>query len=345
MKIAVGISGGVDSTVAALLLRERGHDVVGVTMTLGRADEEQSLAEAKSAAERLGIPLHVFDFAAEWKREILQYVAETYRGGETPNPCVRCNETVKFGAFVDAARASGLQFDKFATGHYARIVADGGRFHLLRGVDRAKDQSYFLYRLPQSRLAEVLFPLGEFTKPEIRAIAAENGLASHDRHDSQDFYGGNYSMLVDEPDRPGDIVDCAGRVLGRHRGFWHYTIGQRKGLGVAAPHPLYVVELRPQCNQVVVGQADDTIRHVVRIADCAWTSGEPPAGDGLSVKIRSTGEPLPCALDGDRIEIPAGVSGVASGQSAVLYKGEEVLGGGIIEAAESEGEGFRRSRR
>ena len=316
MKVAVGISGGVDSAVAALLLKERGHEVIGVTMTLGRADEAKSLAEEQAAAERIGIPLKVFDFAAEWKREILQYVSETYLDGQTPNPCVRCNETVKFGLLPRAAFELGCE--RFATGHYARVGngEQGTGNRLLRGVDRSKDQSYFLYRVKPEILARTIFPLGELTKDEVRAKARAFGLEVADKGDSQDFCGGDPMRIVNEPDREGEVVTVGGKVIGRHRGYWNYTVGMRKGLGIGGGTPYYVVALDAARNRVIVGFRDDAVRHDLELVDTVGTIDK-----SLPVKVRSAGEP--------RL-LKDGIAGVAPGQSAVFYDGDAVVGGGII---------------
>ena len=332
MKVAVGISGGVDSAVAALLLKEQGYDVVGVTMTLGRADEAKSLAEAKAAAERLGIPLKVFDFAAEWKREILQYVAVTYLGGQTPNPCVRCNETVKFGLLPRAAFEMGCE--RFATGHYARIGngEQGTGNRLLRGVDRGKDQSYFLYRVRPEILERTVFPLGELTKDEVRAKARAFGLEVAEKGDSQDFCGGDPMKIVNEPDREGEVVTVDGKVIGRHRGYWNYTVGMRKGLGIGGGTPYYVVALDAARNRVIVGFKDDAVAREFKVVDRVGflTSGKDSASP-LSVKVRSAGEPRgPVTVEGDSVKCPNGIAGVAPGQSAVFYDGDVVVGGGII---------------
>ena len=317
MKVAVGISGGVDSAVAALLLKEQGYDVVGVTMTLGRADEAKSLVEAQAAAERLGIPLKVFDFAAEWKREILQYVSETYLGGQTPNPCVRCNETVKFGLLPRAAFEMGCE--KFATGHYARVgKRDEGRGKrlLMRGVDRGKDQSYFLYRVRPEILERTLFPLGELTKDEVRAKARAFGLEVAEKGDSQDFCGGDPMKIVNEPDREGEVVTVGGKVIGKHRGYWNYTVGMRKGLGIGGGTPYYVVALDAERNRVIVGFKDDAVRYDLELTDTVGVIDK-----SLPVKVRSAGEPK---------LLKDGIAGVAPGQSAVFYRGDEIVGGGII---------------
>ena len=314
MKVAVGISGGVDSAVAALLLKEQGYDVVGVTMTLGRADEAKSLAEAQAAAERLGIPLKVFDFAAEWKREILQYVSETYLGGQTPNPCVRCNETVKFGLLPRVAFEMGCE--KFATGHYARLVSRLSSPVLCRAVDKSKDQSYFLYRVRPEILARTLFPLGELTKDEVRAKARAFGLEVAEKDDSQDFCGGDPMRIVNEPDREGEVVTVGGKVIGKHRGYWNYTVGMRKGLGIGGGTPYYVVALDAERNRVIVGFKDDAIRHDLELTDTVGVIDK-----SLPVKVRSAGEP--------RL-LRDGIAGIAPGQSAVFYDGDVVVGGGII---------------
>ena len=317
MKIAVGISGGVDSAVAALLLKEQGHEVVGVTMTLGRDDEAKSLAEAKAAAERLGIPLKIFDFAAEWKREILQYVSETYLGGETPNPCVRCNEMVKFGLLPRAA--FGLGCERFATGHYARIVSRLSSPVLLRAIDRTKDQSYFLYRVKPEILERTIFPLGELTKDEVRAKARAFGLEVAEKGDSQDFCGGDPMKIVNEPDREGEVVTIDGKVIGKHRGYWNYTVGMRKGLGIGGGTPYYVVALDAARNRVIVGFKDDAVRYDLELTDTVGTIDK-----SLPVKVRSAGEP--------RL-LKDGIAGIAPGQSAVFYDGDTVVGGGIITQA------------
>ena len=314
MKVAVGISGGVDSAVAALLLKEQGHEVVGVTMTLGRADEAKSLAEAKAAAERLGIPLKIFDFAHEWNSHVLDYVRMTYLGGKTPNPCVRCNETVKFGLLPQAAFEMGCE--RFATGHYARLVSRLRSPVLLRAVDRSKDQSYFLYRVRPEILERTIFPLGEMTKDEVRAKARAFGLAVAEKGDSQDFCGGDPMRIVNEPDREGEVVTVDGKVIGRHRGYWNYTVGMRKGLGIGGGTPYYVVALDAMRNRVIVGFKDDAIRYDLELTDAVGVIDK-----SLPVKVRSAGEP--------RL-LKDGISGIAPGQSAVFYDGDVVVGGGII---------------
>ena len=316
MKVAVGISGGVDSAVAALLLKEQGHEVVGVTMTLGRANEAKALAEAKAAAERLGIPLRVFDFTHEWNSCVLDYIRTTYLGGKTPNPCVKCNETVKFGLLPQAAFEMGCE--RFATGHYARVgIRDqGSGIRLMRGVDKAKDQSYFLYRVRPEILERTIFPLGEMTKDEVRAKARAFGLEVAEKGDSQDFCGGDPMRIVNEPDREGEVVTVGGKVIGRHRGFWNYTVGMRKGLGIGGGTPYYVVALDAAKNRVIVGFKDDAVCYDLELTDTVGVIDK-----SLPVKVRSAGEPK---------YLKDGIAGVAPGQSAVFYDGDTVVGGGII---------------
>ena len=314
MKIAVGISGGVDSSVAALLLKAEGQEVIGVTMTLGRAGEVKSLAEAKAAAKRLGIELKVFDFSHEWNSCVLDYIRATYLGGKTPNPCVRCNEAVKFGLLPRAAFELGCE--RFATGHYARLVSRLSSPVLCRAVDKSKDQSYFLYRVRPEILERTIFPLGELTKDEVRAKARAFGLEVADKGDSQDFCGGDPMKIVNEPDREGEVVTIAGKVIGRHRGYWNYTVGMRRGLGIGGGTPYYVVALDAKQNRVIVGFKDDAVRHDLELTDTVGIIDK-----SLPVKVRSAGEPK---------LLKDGIAGIAPGQSAVFYDGDVVVGGGII---------------
>ena len=344
MKIAVGLSGGVDSSVAAALLKSQGHEVVGITMKLWREGryrggakdacfgpgEAEDIARAEKLCRNLDIPYYVFDCADEYEKIVLDYFRAEYLAGKTPNPCVRCNAFMKFGVLPNLARRSGVDFDKFATGHYARIREENGVFHLLRGVDEKKDQSYFLYRLKQSQLANLLFPLGGLNKTEVRELAAKFGLEVKDKPDSQDFYSGDHTELLNAPPRQGAIVDASGKTLGTHEGFWNYTIGQRKGLGVAVnQNPLYVLDLVPCRNEVVVGSMEDTIAHELKLTDCSWITGDAPSGEAL-VKVRSASKPLPAVFENNVLQFPEGVFAAARGQSAVLYRENEVLGGGII---------------
>ena len=356
MKVAVGISGGVDSAVAALLLKEQGHEVVGVTMALGRDDEAKSLAEAKAAAERLKIPLKVFDFSFAWHTQVYEYIRRVYLGGATPNPCVRCNETVKFGLLPRAAFELGCE--RFATGHYARILikyrdteTQGSsstqsslclcdsvlekKVRLCRAVDKSKDQSYFLYRVKPEILAKTIFPLGELTKDEVRAKARAFGLEVAEKSDSQDFCGGDPMKIVGAEPREGNIVTVDGKVLGRHQGFWNYTIGKRKGLGIGGGTPYYVIGLNAERNEVIVGFKDESVVRTFKIGDIvSYASGE-DAASPLMVKVRSAGEPKgPVIWNGETVECPEGISGIAPGQSAVFFRGDEIVGGGIIAMSE-----------
>lgn len=355
MKIAVGMSGGVDSSVAALLLKQAGHEVVGLSMKLWRApspggsagrsacygpDEEEALRAAGNVCALLGIPLHVFDCADDYEEAVLENFRDEYLSGRTPNPCVRCNPLVKFGVLPAAARKAGLVFDRFATGHYARVGYDAGLGrHLLRkGQDPRKDQSYFLYRLSQAQLAAALFPLGDYQKDRVRELAREAGLPVHDHPESQDFYDGDWVDLVRHPAAEGEIVDREGRVLGRHKGVWNFTVGQRKGLGIAARAPLYVLEIDAARNRVVVGAESETFRAAAVASECAWIAVERLTERlEVQVKVRSSGRPAPAAISPlergrVRIEFSAPVSAVTPGQSAVFYRDDLVVGGGIIEA-------------
>lgn len=349
LKIAVGLSGGVDSSVCAALLRRAGHDVVGVAMKLWRGDlpsgvprgacfgpgASAGLARAEAVAGRLGVGFVAIDCLDEFERGVLDDFRREYLAGRTPSPCVLCNRLIKFGALPRLARAAGVSFDFFATGHYARVSAGpGGRFRLYKGIDAAKDQSYFLHRLTQEQLSRVMFPLGGMTKAEVRGLARELGLASLAGPESRDFCGGAYADFVGGPSRPGVIVDRAGRVLGTHRGYWRYTIGQRKGLGVAAAAPLYVVAIDAARNEVVVGPARDVVRRVVRLSRCNWIAPAVPCA--CEARIRSSARGVRAfvrRLDGGtaELEFPDGVASPAPGQSAALYRGDEVLGGGVID--------------
>ena len=353
MNVIVGLSGGVDSSVAALLLKNEGYDVTGVTMKIWRegkyaggprdacfgSGEEEDVAAAAELCRRIGIPDRTFDCSAEYDKTIISYFREEYLAGRTPNPCVRCNAMIKFGMLPELARDAGLLFDRFATGHYARTDYANGRYRLLRAVDGSKDQSYFLYRLSQDQLERQLFPLGGLTKAQVRVIARDNNLNAADKPDSQDFYSGEREELIGEPDRPGHIVDQRGKVLGNHTGFWKYTLGQRKGLCISNPEPLYVIELNACRNEVVVGPVESTLSYSLVIDRSNWVSIEAPEKQiDVQIKVRSAGQPLDQAtvrpLGAGRFEarFESGIHGVAPGQSAVFYQDDVVLGGGIITA-------------
>lgn len=341
-RVLVGFSGGVDSCVAALLLRTRGHAVTAAMMSVRGADgkgcgSDGDAGEAAALAGRLGIPFRVFDCSGAFRALVLDYFRNEYLSGRTPNPCVRCNPLVKFAALPAAARAAGLDFDLFATGHYARVRDDGAGPVLMRGVDCGKDQSYFLYRLGSEQLSGVRFPLGGLTKAEVRRMAEEWGVPVHDKPDSQDFNGGAYGDLLDTGPREGEIVDGQGDVLGTHSGFWNFTVGQRKGLGVAWKEALYVTSLDAASNRVVVGTRSEQMRPGCVISDLVFNRGLPEAGRRFLGRLRSSQ-----ALRGMRVESVVGdgalrivfdepVQGVAPGQSLVLYDGDDVVGGGVID--------------
>ena len=358
MKIAVGMSGGVDSSVAALLLKKEGHDIIGVTMKIwsgdknghtpkGNAcygpDEAEDIEQTMALCKTLGIDYQVIDCSEQYETLVLEYFKREYCSGRTPNPCIRCNQMVKFGALpAFVQEACGFQFEKFATGHYARVGFDTGRkrWLLMKGIDARKDQSYFLYRLSQDQLAKVLFPLGGMKKDEVRKIAKEAGLAVHDKEESQDFYSGDYGDIIGRKNEPGDIIDSNGRVLGRHNGIWNYTVGQRKGLGIAYREPLYVLSIDAEHNRVVAGTEKETLRSVFTVIDCSWIAFERPAGRFTAkVKIRSAAPEAeagvePLENDAVRVTFTEPHSAITPGQSAVFYDNEAVLGGGIIDAVE-----------
>ena len=356
--VAVGLSGGVDSSVTAYLLQREGYDVVGLTMQIwdgslplpdeGRSGcygpgEARDIEAARTLAKRLGIPHHVISLAPEYATEVLDYFRQEYRSGRTPNPCVRCNRSMKFGLLLERARAQGIAFDYFATGHYARVEADpgSGRQLLLRAVDHAKDQSYFLARLSQDQLKQILFPLGAMTKPEVKAIARELGWDDvADKQESQNFIESkHYGVLFGGPEQPGPIVDTHGKPLGQHRGIVHYTVGQRKGLGLSGTiDPLYVVRIEACSNTVVVGTHEDLFATRLIATDLNWISVAtgPQSPLQIQAKIRQQHKEADAVLQllspGDRAEVVFAEPqmSITPGQTVVFYDHDRVVGSGVI---------------
>ena len=344
-RVAVAMSGGVDSSVAAAVLMEEGYDVVGVTLRLS-AEAQGCEQDARGVASKLGIPHHVLDVRREFERCVVANFVEQYCVGRTPNPCVRCNEAIKFGALLRFAEDE-LGARWLATGHYARAQWDSGsgRWKLLRGVDRSKDQAYVLYRLNQTQLGKALFPLGGQTKVETRERAAALGLTPEERPESQDICfipGGRYrdflKRRVPELVRPGPIVDTSGRVLGEHQGIAFHTVGQRRGLRIATGGRLYVVAIDAERNAVVVGGAAELSRRSVVVIDISLISGERLTNSVVvSAKIRYNTQDSPAVLrpltdDSAELVFDEEQRAVTPGQSAVFYSGETVLGGGVIDS-------------
>jgi len=356
MKVLVGMSGGIDSAVTAHLLKQMGHEVSAVTMILGNSEsskiinpmgtnycfapnKDEEIAIVKELCRKMDIKHTVVDISSTFEETVLANFKNEYLNGRTPNPCVWCNVKVKFGAMVDAARAAGLEFDKFATGHYAKLMNENGRYFIRRAKDQKKDQSYFLYRVRQDQLANILFPLGDYTKDEIRVIDVAQGFHKKEQTESQDFYGGDYTDLLNVEEKAGNIVDRDGKVLGRHTGLFHYTIGQRKGLGISAPNPLYVVELDTNRNEVIVGEKDETYNTEVEAQQVAWSKYTELAGGYYKVKIRSTGMPVDAFVSSfkneDGVDVIKAVfdppiQAATEGQSLVVYEGDDIVVGGII---------------
>lgn len=369
--VVVGLSGGVDSTLTALLLKNTGCHVIGVTMSLwdGKLDvdvnktlhdscygpgEAQDIEQCRKFCEEQGFEYHVIDVKEAYHKEVLEYFKAEYRAGRTPNPCIRCNRYIKFGALQLGIKQLDIDYDYFCTGHYAKIVrpveglyrTDVRPFMISSAMDQSKDQTYFVYRVPSDVLEKVRFPLANMKKKEVFRLAKEYGLAAAEREESQDFIPEEYfdALFADKPAVPGDIVDLDGKVLGKHRGIEHYTIGQRRGLGVSSSKPLYVHSIDPKNNLVVLASNDDLNADGLIADEFVWPGNiEPKESVEAFVKIRLASKPVPAVIS--RYEPKNGESfkgqpwkiafqtpqrAVAPGQSVVMYKDNVIIGGGII---------------
>ena len=348
-RVLVAMSGGVDSSVAAALTLREGHQVIGVTMTLAPSDpcptsaaqsccSEWDVRDAEKVCWRLGIPHYVFDFREEFAREVIGNFVEEYARGRTPIPCARCNSRIKFEALLERARMLGAE--RVVTGHHARLRPDprSDGVRLMRSRDPRKDQSYFLAGLSPAQLARAGFPIGEHPKAQVREIARDLGLAVAEKSDSQDLCfvpGGDTAGFLESrlgPGRPGPILDEEGRVLGTHRGLFRYTVGQRRGLGISAAHPLYVLSLDGPGNAVVVGEAHRLLERVMEVEDLNWLAG-PVARARVQVRSTSRGEMADLELLEPgrlRVRFDRPQRALTPGQAAVFYRRDQVLGGGII---------------
>ncbi len=369
--VVVGMSGGVDSTLTAYMLKERGCKVIGVTMSLwddsfpvlkgddakavkdacfgpGEADD---IEECRRFCAKYDIEYHVIDVKEQYKREVIEYFKSEYRAGRTPNPCIRCNRMIKFGALLQGVEALGIKFDYFCTGHYAKIVrpqeglfgTTNRPYMIASATDVSKDQTYFVYRVPSSVLEKVRFPLALMKKSEVFELAKKAGLAAAERAESQDFISSEYFDLLfaDKPSVPGDIIDLDGHVLGRHRGIEHYTIGQRRGLGVAVSYPVYVHSIDAKNNLVVLAPSSALDSAGLIADDFVWAGDvvPPPEYEPIEamVKIRLASRPVKAKIrrnnpEGSEWEVmfESPQHAVAPGQSVVLYQDGVIIGGGII---------------
>jgi tRNA-specific 2-thiouridylase len=347
--VLVAMSGGVDSSVAAILLHERGYQVIGGMMSLwaeeggpaNRCCSPEAEELARQVCHTLGVPFHLFDYQVEFKEAVVDRFVAEYARGRTPNPCLSCNQSIKFGLLLE--RAQELGADYLATGHYARVRRVDSQYQLLKGVDPSKDQSYVLYMLGQEELPRLLLPLGEYTKEQVRAIARDRGLPVADREESQEicFARGDYRhFLGAQPGvifEPGAIMDEKGALLGQHHGLPAYTIGQREGLGISAPRPLYVLEINAERNALVVGRRERLARTELTAREVTFVSGKPPSRPvEIMVKIRYRATEAKATLTylgaGEAtVRFVKPQLAITPGQGVVFYGGDVVIGGGIIE--------------
>jgi tRNA-specific 2-thiouridylase len=340
-KIVVAMSGGVDSSVAAALLKEEGHDVIGITMQIWPGGKESSccslsaVEDARRVANKLGIPYYVLNFKKIFKKKVMDYFISEYECGRTPNPCVKCNQHIKFDALLEKAKALGADF--LATGHYAKIEKIAGRYILKKGIDPKKDQSYFLHSLNQEALSRTIFPLGDLTKQEVRKIAKKLKLKVADKEESQEicFVEDNFGKLMSA--KEGKIVDIEGKVLGKHKGYQLYTIGQRRGLGLSRKNPAYVLKIDPKTNTITVGDRGDVYGDDLIAGDLNWISvNKIDTPIKVKAKIRynspeSEAEILPLSKEKIKVMFKNPQFAITPGQSVVFYDGDAVVGGGIIQ--------------
>lgn len=346
-KVLLGMSGGVDSSVAAHVLQEQGYEVIGATMRLWIQDDSpeaggccslSSVEDARFVAQRLGIPHYVLNYKEIFRQHVVEYFIAEYKAGRTPNPCIACNSRVRFTQFLEQARSLGC--DYISTGHYARVEQTPTGARLRKSVDSHKDQTYMLFRMTENQLSHTLFPLGGMTKPEVRKLAASLDLVVAEKPDSQeicfvqdDDYKG-FLRSEGALDLPGSIVNSQGLVLGQHRGIFDYTIGQRKGLGLTSPTPLYVLRIDAKHNQVVVGPGEELFKHQVEISELHFLD-RPAPDEIITGKARYTTTDQPCRVeflsdDRARVSFAEPVRAPTPGQSLVLYRQDLVLGGGTI---------------
>ncbi len=344
MRVLVAMSGGVDSSVAAALMKDKGHEVVGVTLKLWSGPNGEAptagcctvsdAEDARRVAAQLDIPYYVLDYADDFKDGVVDKFVADYASGRTPNPCIECNRTVKFDRLL--SRLEDFECDVLATGHHARNRKKDSFWTLYRGEDTAKDQSYVLSMLTQTELSRTRFPVGELTKPQVRAVAAGMGLRTAKKPESMDIcfvgqrdYRGFLSEHAPEVFRRGELVDTSGNSLGEHDGIVGFTVGQRRGLGVAVGEPRFVIRIEQETSTVVLGERDELGVSAVDLSDMTWTSGSARSGP-INAQYRAHGDPVDATLEGSRLEFEQAQRAVAPGQTVAFYEGDQVLGGALI---------------